>query len=86
MDFKSYGGERYEESELQKRVRKQFQELQRLDEGNIPWHIIDASQTIPDVQNEINTIVERTIEETKNQPLKTMFGNDTYELPPPSTK
>jgi dTMP kinase len=59
-----YGGERYEKKEMQQRVRTRFSELQAMDEkdGRIPWHIVNAAQSIEDVQTEINRIVESTVE------------------------
>lgn len=79
-----YGGERYEKRELQLRVRQRFAELQAIDEATqkIPWHIVDASQSIEDVQNQINTIVEETMERVKNgKPLYKMFDDGEYLLP-----
>jgi dTMP kinase len=59
-----YGGERYEKRELQTRVRQRFSELQRQDEqeGQVPWHIVNAAQSIEQVQEEINAIVQSTLE------------------------
>ena len=64
----SYGGERYEKKEMQQRVRQRFGELKDMDErdGKIPWYIINAAQSIEDVQNEINKIVENTLEKVQS--------------------
>lgn len=64
-----YGGERYEKKEMQQRVRKRFSELQEMDEadGTIPWYIVDAAQSIDDVQKDINAIVESTIEKVQSE-------------------
>lgn len=64
-----YGGERYEKKEMQQQVRKRFSELQAMDDndGNIPWYIVDAAQSIEDVQKEINAIVESTVKHVQNE-------------------
>ena len=50
-----YGGERYEKRDLQMRVRKRFAELQSIDEkhGRVPWHVVDASQSIEEVKEKL---------------------------------
>jgi len=62
-----FGGERYEKTEMQLRVRERFRELQGTDDasGQIPWHIVNAAQTIEEVQKEINGIVEKTIQDVQ---------------------
>ena len=63
-----YGGERYEKREMQTRVRQRFAELQRQDEQEqdkqrqVPWHIVNAAQSIEQVQEEINEIVLSTLD------------------------
>ena len=54
---------------MQQRVRTRFSELQEMDEadGTIPWYIVDAAQSIEDVQKDINTIVESTIEKVQSE-------------------
>ena len=83
----SYGGERYEKRDLQMRVRKRFAELQSIDEkqGRVPWHVVDASQSIEDVTKEISSIVTDTVERVQGQsvPLSRMWGEGEYELPAP---
>lgn len=81
----SYGGERYEKRDLQIRVRKRFAELQALDEeqGRVPWHVIDASQSIEAVTKEIASIVTNTVERVakESSPLNRMWEDGEYELP-----
>jgi dTMP kinase len=81
----SYGGERYEKRDLQIRVRKRFAELQALDEeqGRVPWHVVDASQSIEDVTKEIASIVTDTVERIAkdSSPLRRMWEDGEYELP-----
>ncbi len=80
-----YGGERYEKRELQIRVRQRFAELQSIDEkqGRIPWHVVDASQSMEEVQQTIAGIVTGTIERVHSEtaPLRRMWGEGEYELP-----
>jgi dTMP kinase len=59
-----YGEERYEKKEMQQRVRQKFRELQAMDEvdGQVPWYVVNAAQSIEEVQQEINQIVESTID------------------------
>ena len=80
-----YGGERYEKRELQLRVRKRFQQLQQLDEQwkRVPWHIVDASQNIDQVQEDINKIVDHTLKQvSQGKPLERMFEEGVYLLNP----
>jgi hypothetical protein len=71
--FNSYGEERYEKKEMQKRVRERFSQLQAMDErdGQVPWYVVDAAQSIEEVQRDINDIVEKTLEnvQTGKTPL-----------------
>lgn len=81
----SYGGERYEKRDLQIRVRKRFAELQALDEeqGRVPWHVVDASQSIEDVTKELVSIVNETVERVGKgpSPLRRMWEDGEYDLP-----
>ena len=85
MLFRSYGGERYEKRDLQIRVRKRFAELQALDEkqGRVPWHVVDASQSIEAVTKELVTIVNETVTRIGKEasPLRRMWEEGEYELP-----
>jgi len=80
-----YGGERYEKRDLQIRVRKRFAELQSIDEkrGRVPWHVVDAKQSIEDVEKELASIVKDTVErvERDGAPVSRMWGEGEYELP-----
>jgi dTMP kinase len=83
----SYGGERYEKRSLQQRVRKRFEELQAMDEAEkrIPWHIVNAAQSVEEVQADINKIVESTLQNVNNgAPLYKMFQEGVYQLPEPN--
>ena len=69
---------------MQSRVRQRFSQLQAQDErdGQVPWHVVNAAQTVEEVQKEINDIVEATIErvqgssdESSSLPLQLMWQN-----------
>ncbi len=68
-------------------MRQRFAELQAKDEEEqtVPWHIVNAAQSIEDVQADINKIVEDTLARVANgEPLNKMFQEGEYLLPPPS--
>ena len=62
---------------MQTRVRQRFSQLQAQDdrEGKVPWYVVNAAQTIDEVQAEINAIVERTVKqvETEQKPLELLW-------------
>ena len=70
------------------RVRQRFAELQSIDEkqGRIPWHVVDASQSVEEVQARIAGIVSNIIErvQTDTAQLGRMWGEGEYELPTPT--
>ena len=69
---------------MQIRVRKRFGELQAIDEkhGRVPWHVINAAQSIEQVTEELVSIVTKTIKKVdEGAPLHRMFSEGTYELP-----
>ncbi len=87
--FLRYGGERYEKRSLQLKVRKRFRELQDQDakDQTVPWHVVNAAQSIDEVQGDINKIVEETLAQVSNgMPLHTMFQQGEYLLPVPTQK
>jgi hypothetical protein len=59
---------------MQTRVRERFSELQKQDEqdGQVPWHVVNAARTIEEVQKEINGIVETTIDRVQKQEEKAL--------------
>mmetsp|Transcript_21834 Transcript_21834/g.51513 ORF Transcript_21834/g.51513 Transcript_21834/m.51513 type:complete len:277 (+) Transcript_21834:107-937(+) len=78
-----YGGERYEKRDMQIRVREKFRQLQAVDEeqGNVPWYVVNAAQSIEDVQKEINAIVDKTVHDvqTTNKPLGQLWKKTTKD-------
>ncbi len=75
MQRGKYGEERYENIELQLKVRKQFMTLKAEDEaaGQIPWFVIDARKTIEEIHSEIRDITQRTIQEVGDKPISRMW-------------
>lgn len=69
------------------RVRERFAELQTIDEkqGRVPWHVVDASQSIEDVKEKLASIVTETIERVQSEsaPLRRMWGDGEYEIAAP---
>ena len=65
-----YGEERYETRELQERVRDRFSQLRHHDarDGIVPWHVVNANQTMDQVQDDINTIVQRVLDDLDDAP------------------
>jgi LAS superfamily LD-carboxypeptidase LdcB len=68
-NFVRYGEERYEKKEMQQRVRQRFSQLQAMDErdGQVPWYVVNAAQSIEEVQKEIKSIVEKTVERVNSE-------------------
>lgn len=68
------------------RVRKRFAELQSIDEkhGRVPWHVVDASQSIEEVKEKLAGIVTDTIERVQSgesgAPLRRMFAEGNYDM------
>mmetsp|Transcript_5638 Transcript_5638/g.10266 ORF Transcript_5638/g.10266 Transcript_5638/m.10266 type:complete len:131 (-) Transcript_5638:904-1296(-) len=56
-----FGGERYEKTEFQKEVQKNYERL-----SSDSWNCLDASKSIEDLQDEALKIALSTIEECKN--------------------
>jgi len=55
------------------------------EEKTVPWHIVDASQSIDEVQADINKIVEATMKRVADgNTLYKMFQEGEYALPDPS--
>jgi hypothetical protein len=71
---------------MQIRVRERFGALQKLDEDRIPWEIVDASQSIEEVEEDIWIIASETLEriEEHGKPLAKMWEGGCYDLAIPS--
>ena len=71
-----YGDERYEKRDMQVRVRERFSVLQKMDEGRVPWTIVNAAQTVEQVESDVWEVVRATIESCGDQPVKTMWQEE----------
>jgi dTMP kinase len=85
-----YGGERYEKRDMQIRVKRKFRELQQLDENEksfqgTPWYMVNAAQSVEDVQLDINNVIDKTLKDVyEGVPLRKMWSAGDFELPPTS--
>ena len=64
------------------RVREQFRKLERLDkaEGRVPWHVLSAAKSIEEVQADIWSVVEKTLEQVSNgKELGKMWEEGEYQ-------
>ncbi|GKY91482.1 hypothetical protein MPSEU_000120500 [Mayamaea pseudoterrestris] len=87
-----YGNERYEQRDMQMRVRKRFHELQHMDapatdsatdstSSNIPWYTVAAAQSMDQVEEEIYKAVQTTLSEVQQgKPLGKMWEHGAYDL------
>ena len=68
-------------------MRQRFAELQSIDEkqGRVPWHVVDASQTIEEVKEKLAGIVTDTIKRVQSEsaPVRRMWGEGEYEIATP---
>jgi hypothetical protein len=71
---------------MQIRVRERFRALQKLDEDRIPWEMVDASQSIEDVEEDIWKIASETFKriEEDGKPLARMWEGGCFDLAFPS--
>ena len=71
----AFGEERYEKIDFQNKVRDQFMALKTSDEaaGAVPWHTVDAAQSIEDIKVQIQAIADATMEKVKTEPIKPLF-------------
>jgi dTMP kinase len=71
----NFGEERYERIDFQKKVREQFMQLKAEDEssGAVDWHVVDARQSIEDIQRQIAAIVEGVVASVGANPVKRLW-------------
>jgi argonaute-like protein implicated in RNA metabolism and viral defense len=69
---------------MQIRVKQRFHELQEMDK-RIPWHIVNAAQTMEKVQEDILRIVKETVKDVRNndKPLEKLWTDGVYALSKP---
>ncbi|CAH1781094.1 unnamed protein product [Owenia fusiformis] len=66
----AFGTERYENTEFQERVAKNFEILKEHD-----WKIVNAGKSIEDLHGEIKSIVTQTVESSKDKPILKLWSN-----------
>lgn len=71
----NFGEERYERIDFQKKVREQFMHLKSEDtaSGAVDWHVVDARQSIEDIQAQIAGIVEGVMASVSDKPIKKLW-------------
>jgi dTMP kinase len=63
-----FGAERYEKEEFQKKVRDNF--FQMMKEGPQElWNVMDADQTIEELEVQIQEVAKKVISEVKDKPI-----------------
>ena len=69
---------------MQIRVRQRFHELQEMDK-RIPWHVVNAAQSVEKVQEDILRIVTDTVKDVHNndKPLEKLWTDGEYALTEP---
>ncbi|OLL26346.1 Thymidylate kinase [Neolecta irregularis DAH-3] len=67
-----YGKERYEEKEMQHCVRHVFNKLKEIPKEKDDWRVLDASESLEDVQEAIMKIVLESITNAQSSPLRTL--------------
>lgn len=67
----NFGEERYEKIDFQKKVREQFMLLKGEDQASktVPWHVVNAAQSIDEVHSEIVGIVDGVLASLDNKPV-----------------
>jgi hypothetical protein len=66
---------------MQVRVKQRFTELRQGDEV-VPWHVVNAAQSIEQVQADVLAIVEDTVKQVQDgKPLSKLWMEGDYPLP-----
>jgi dTMP kinase len=73
----NFGEERYEKIDFQLKVREKFMQLKQENDASgasaVPWHTVDADQTIESIRDQIRDIADRTVEEVKLRPIRRLW-------------
>ncbi len=75
-----FGAERYEQRDMQIRVRRRFEQLQAQDEADsvngTPWYVIDAAQSVDKVHLDLQQVVQTTMTKVNNgAPLRKLWSS-----------
>lgn len=63
-----FGQERYEKTDMQKKVRKHFKSLE-----TSSWHVLDATKTIEELSKEIASVANKSIESVAGKPIQRLW-------------
>merc|ERR1712168_792769 len=63
-----YGGERYEDTDFQTKVEKNFQQLREPS-----WRVMDASRSIPQIESDLLSLALEVIEKSGTTPLASLW-------------
>ncbi|XP_007884995.1 thymidylate kinase isoform X1 [Callorhinchus milii] len=66
-----FGNERYENRHFQEQVLRQFNEL--MQDENLNWKVMDASQCIDDLHQEIKSHTEKVMEQVGDNPIRDLW-------------
>lgn len=67
---------------MQERVRERFSDLQKMDEadGRVPWHVVNAAQSVENVESDIWKIVSAVQEKvTTEKRMNRMWQEGSFE-------
>lgn len=65
---------------MQIRVKQRFSQLREMDD-KVPWHVVNAAQTVEQVQADILAIVETTLKQVQDgKPLPKLWMQGDYPL------
>lgn len=68
-----YGEERYEKEEMQRRVRKVFNQLQQDPKDAGDWRVIDASGDVKEVSDRLWSVVEPVLESVNTNEIRSIL-------------
>lgn len=74
-----YGEERYEKLDFQREIQKKFLELQEEDrsaaaEGGGEWMVVDATQSIEDIQAQVQARVAEVVSNVRDKPIGSLWS------------
>lgn len=69
-----FGEERYETEKFQRDVRQKFKEIMGSEDGNVPWHVVDAARTIEEVEADVQRLALETVSKIgEDEPIKQLW-------------
>lgn len=72
-----FGQERYEKIDFQLKVREQFMALKAENDASgssrVPWHVVDAAQSIETIRDIIRGIADKTVADVQDRPISRLW-------------